>query len=198
MKKLTLPLLSVALGFSLMACDNPEKREAPARASAPKMSAALPAGQLTYAAPAEWVREKPLSRMRKDQFKLPGAAGEDDAELIVFYFQGMGGSVQQNLDRWYGQMVQPDGSDTKSKAAVAKSEVNGIPVTITYVEGTYQRPINRGMVTGPKENLPDYAMLAAIAETASGPWFFKMIGPKETVAQWRPEFDAFVKTFKLQ
>jgi hypothetical protein len=39
-------------------------------------------------------------------------------------------------------------------------------------------------------------MLAAVAETASGPWFFKLTGPAKTVARWQSGFSAFLDTIK--
>ena len=33
------------------------------------------------------------------------------------------------------------------------------------------------MMGGPVDETPNYAMHAAIVETASGPWFFKAVGP---------------------
>ena len=38
------------------------------------------------------------------------AAGDaQDAELVVYYFGGSGGTVEANIDRWVAQMKQPDG-----------------------------------------------------------------------------------------
>jgi hypothetical protein len=40
-------------------------------------------------------------------------------------------------------------------------------------------------------------MLAAIAETASSPWFFKATGPKLTIDKHRDAFNMFVKTLRV-
>jgi hypothetical protein len=47
--------------------------------------------------------------------------------------------------------------------------------------------------TGPKKN---FRMLAAIAETTSGPWFFKLTGPEKTVANWEPSFEKFLDSIE--
>jgi hypothetical protein len=158
----------------------------------------LPQGEITYTAPEGWVKHPPSSQMRKDQYVLPGQNGLEDGELVVYHFPEMGGMVEANLNRWYGQLVQPDGSDTAAKAESSKQVVNGIPVTTVFVTGTYLKPESPMDLAGPKEEKPGYAMLAAIAETAAGPWFFKATGPEATLAYWRPDFDAFVASLKIE
>jgi hypothetical protein len=39
-------------------------------------------------------------------------------------------------------------------------------------------------------------MLAAVAETTEGPWFFKLTGPKKTIANWSRSFDQFIGSFR--
>jgi hypothetical protein len=135
--------------------------------------------------------------MRKTQYRLPGREGAGDAEMAVFFFPGTGGSVRANLDRWYGQFEQPDGSETARHAEETKKTVNNLDITIVYVTGTYLQSSSPMMMGGPVEEKPDYAMLAAIAETPGGPWFFKVTGPKKTIDRWRNEFLKFTESFRL-
>ncbi|NUO83178.1 hypothetical protein HUU05_24160 [candidate division KSB1 bacterium] len=158
----------------------------------------MPAGEVIYTAPADWVVQPPSSSMRKAEFRWPGAEGNEDAELAVFFFPGTGGSVQANLDRWYGQFKQADGSATAQRAHTEKVDANGLVVTVTHVTGTYLKSQSPMMMSGPVEEKPNYAMLAAIVETANGPWFFKATGPEATITHWRPSFDAFVKSLRVQ
>ena len=159
----------------------------------------LPSGNVLYTAPTGWVEEEPSSQMRSAQFRWPGAEGEEDAVLAVFFFPGTGGSVEANLSRWYRQFKQPDGKLTHELAQTKKATIDDIPVTVAYVTGTFlQSQANMMMGSGAEEELPDYAMLAAIAETSSGPWFFKATGPQKTIDHWRTSFDDFVKTFQMQ
>lgn len=157
----------------------------------------LPAGEVAYTVPAGWLEHPPTSQMRKAEFRWPGKDGNEDAELAVFFFPGTGGSVQANLDRWYGQFKQADGSATADRASTQKVDANGLTVTVTHVTGTYLKS-QASMMGGPVEEKPNYAMLAAIVETANGPWFFKATGPEATINHWRPSFDAFVKSLRVQ
>ncbi|MEK7727479.1 MAG: hypothetical protein AAB354_03650 [candidate division KSB1 bacterium] len=159
---------------------------------------ALPTGEVTYTVPEGWLEHPPTSQMRKAEFRWPGANGNEDAELAVFFFPGTGGSVQANLDRWYGQFKQIDGSSTAQRARAEKVDANGLSVTVTHVTGTYLKSQSGMMMGGPVEEKPNYAMLAAIVETTNGPWFFKATGPETTISHWRPSFDAFVKSLRVQ
>jgi len=152
--------------------------------------------ELDWKAPAEWVKEQPSSNMRVAQYKLPGPGDAAAAELAVFNFPGTGGTVEMNLERWYGQFQQPDGSVTQELAEKQILSVNGMPSTIVYVTGTYLEAQSGMMMDGPVTERENYAMLAAIVETGASPWFFKATGPAETIDAWRDEFTAFVKTIQ--
>jgi len=146
--------------------------------------------------PAGWVEQTPTSSMRQAQFSLPKADGDTaDGELVVFYFgPGQGGSVEANIDRWIGQIGQPDGSSSKDKAKTSKKVVSGFPVTIVDVSGTYQASMMPG--SSERHNNPGYRMLAAVVESSEGPWFFKLVGPEKTIAKWSGSFDQFINTIQ--
>ena len=153
---------------------------------------------LHYTVPAGWVSEQPKTKMRKAQYRLPGAKdGAGDAELNVFVFPGTGGTVEGNLQRWYAQFKQPDGSPTASKASIVNLEVNKLTVSVVYLTGTYLKSMSPMMMGGQTTEVPDYAMLAAIVETGTDPWFFKAVGPRQTIDSWRADFDKFVQTFEV-
>jgi hypothetical protein len=168
--------------------------EAPAPTTLPSAPKAAEGAVITYSVPAGWSEHPPMTRMRRAQFVLPGKAGP--AELIVFHFPGTGGSAKDNLDRWYTQFKQPDGSPTAQKAETKKLTVNGLTVTTVYVSGTFLKPKSPMAMGGPTDEVPAQAMLAAVVETERGPWFFKAIGPKATIDAQRASFEAFVRSFQ--
>ena len=161
--------------------------------SAPKTQP-LDLGVIKLQAPLDWQSTTPTSTMRKAQFTLPRAAGDaEDAELVVFYFgPGEGGTVEANLNRWYGQFAQPDSSASADKAQVTRDTADGMNLTMVDLDGTFIAPLMPG--TPESYNKPDFRMLAAVLETSEGPYFFKLVGPKKTIAQHAANFNAFMKS----
>jgi hypothetical protein len=177
--------------------DSGAMKPAAAHASAPAASGqAATAPALKWTAPSEWVSEKPTSSMRQAQYRLPRAEGDpEDGELLVFYFQGGGGGVQMNIDRWIGMFNKADGSPVNDSAKTTKKVVNGIPVTIVDVSGTYMAGAG-AMTAGEPKPKPNFRMLAAVAEHGSGPWFFKLTGPAKTITRWESGFSKLLDTLQ--
>jgi hypothetical protein len=158
---------------------------------------ALAQGTIRFDAPKEWTVQGTTSSMRVAQYMLPKAAGDaEDAELIVYYFGGSGGSVQANLDRWLGQMEQPDGRPSKAVAKTSSLTANTLKMTVLDVTGRYVAEISPGSPA--RHNKPGFRMKAVVIETPRGPYFVKLTGPEKTVTRWESAFDAFLKSARLQ
>jgi len=159
-------------------------------------AAALAAG-LTFTTPDGWRQSPGGSPMRVAEFALPRADGDaEDAQLIVYYFGGQGGSVEANIERWVGQMQQADG---KPSTAVARKEIrtiNGLKVTLVDVDGTYVAETAPG--AGARHNKPHFRLRAGVVETPKGPYFIKLTGPEKTVTRWNRAYDQFVGSMKAQ
>lgn len=197
MKKLFFNLTSLCFLTTLFfSCSQSDQNQSQSESADAQNSP--PKGEIVYSAPEGWMQHPPMGQMRKDQYILPGVNGKEDGELVVYHFPEMGGLIEANINRWYGQLKQPDGSDTAAKAQVEKETVNRIPVTTVFVTGTYLKPQNPMDIAGPKDEKTGYALLSAIAQTANGPWFFKATGPEETILHWRPSFEQFVKSLNIQ
>lgn len=153
--------------------------------------------QLEWKAPSSWRATKPSTRMRRAQYELPGAKGAPAAELVVYHFPGMGGSVRANLTRWSRQFKATKGASA-SKPVVKQREVRGLSVTTVHHVGTFLKPERPMALSGPKKELPGYALLGAIVETPTGPWFFKAVGPKQTIARHRDAFDELLASLQLE
>ena len=153
---------------------------------------ALAAG-LAYTIPGGWMPAPTSSSMRVAQFVLPGAAGDtQNAELVVYYFGGSGGTIDANIDRWVAQMQQPTGA----VPARAKRTVNGLAVTLVDVSGTYVAEMTPG--SPQRHNSPNFRLRAAVVETPNGPYFIKLTGPAKTVAGHDKSFELFVASLKYQ
>jgi hypothetical protein len=147
-------------------------------------------GGLKFTAPDEWIQETPSSTMRIAQYRLPSDNPQNgEAELAIFYFQGQGGSVQTNLDRWIGQF-ETQNQDT---AHITEIHANNLHLTVLDISGTYQASMGP---VAPTVSKPNYQMLAAVAEGSGGPWFLKLTGPKSTVKHWEKSFHLFLGTLQ--
>ena len=154
-------------------------------------TAAASSGSLKFTAPAGWISQSPASSSRKAQYGLPRAEGDsEDAELVVYFFEGGGGTPQANVDRWIGQFTRPDGGPASDTAKVVHKTINGVPLTIVDVSGTYAGSM--GPMQQQERPKTHFRMLGAIAETAQGPWFFKLTGPAKTVARWQSGFESLL------
>jgi hypothetical protein len=162
------------------------------------MATALAAqGTLGFDAPKEWKAQPSSSSMRVAQYSLARAAGDsEDAELIVYYFGGSGGSVDANLDRWLGQMEQADGKPSKAVAKTSTLTANGLTITVLDVTGRYVAEMTPG--SAQRHNKPGFRMKAAVIETGKGPYFVKLTGPANTVERWDVSFAAFLKSARLK
>jgi hypothetical protein len=153
-------------------------------------------GALSYSTPAAWRSRPPASSMRVAEFVIPKAAGDpEDAELIVYYFgAAAGGSADANIDRWIGQMQQPDGSESKAKAQRSERTVNGLKVTTVDVSGTFTAEMRPGATE--HYNKPGFRLCAAVVETPRGAYYIKMTGPAKTVAAAQADYAKFLASLK--
>lgn len=149
------------------------------------------AGGLTWTVPKDWSFAPSSSSMRVATHRIPAVPGDaEGAELAIFYFgEGQGGTIDANVQRWFAQLDPEPGARKNEKK---ETQVGGVKVTLVSAEGTY----SSGMPGGPTTPKKGYALLGAIAEGPKGAVFFKLTGPKKTVAAASKDFDALVKSFK--
>jgi hypothetical protein len=156
----------------------------------------LSAAGLTFTAPDGWRKVATTSSMRVADFALPHAEGDgEDAELVLYYFGGGGGSVDANVQRWVGQMQQPDG---RASSAVAKKEtrkINGLDVTLLDLTGTYVAEMAPG--ASEHNNKPKFRLRAAVISTPQGAYYIKLTGPERTIAKWSHSFEQFLGSLKF-
>jgi len=152
---------------------------------------------LKFDAPAGWVSKPPASSMRVAEFTLPKTTGDaEDATLGIFFFGGQGGNVDANLERWIGQMTQPDGRPSKQVAKTTKFTSRGLAITLVELSGTYVAEVTPG--SSERFNKPGFRLRAAVIETKEGPYFVKLTGPEKTVARWDESFMTFLKSLRVE
>ncbi len=179
-------------GAAALPPGHPPLSSTPPKAPAP--AAQGPGSTLKYTAPATWQPEKPKSSMRKAQYVLPGIDGAN-GQMVVFYFgPGQGGPTQMNIDRWIGMFKKADGSPMgHDEARIENKTINGHTVTLVDVTGVYQDAMG-GQST---PTAVDYRLYAAVVELPVGDkWFFKAVGPANTMATHRAGFDELLDSLE--
>jgi hypothetical protein len=152
----------------------PEAKTEPAMMMPPERPPRPAVDVIKFDAPEGWTKEEPANNMRKAQYKVPDKAKKaGDAQLALFYFGPSNQMLEDNVKRWAQQMGADD-----PKAEVIQGKCK---VTLVDLKGTYTGDSK----IGPQENS---RLLAAVVEAADGPWYFKLVGPEETVGPWREEF----------
>jgi hypothetical protein len=153
-------------------------------------------GALAFTPPAAWQPRPVASAMRVAEFIVPKAAGDpENAEVIVYYFGGSGGSADANIDRWIGQVKQPDGSSSREKARRESQTINGLKVTMVDVSGTYVAEMRPGAAE--RYNKPGFRVRAAVVETPRGPYYIKITGPAPTVAAADADFRKLLASLRI-
>lgn len=153
---------------------------------------------LKFDAPDGWVAKTPSSTMRVAEFVLPRAAGDaEDASLTVYFFgANQGGGVSANIDRWIGQMTQPDGRASKDLAKTSTMDSHGLKISLIDLTGTYVAEMSPGSTE--HFNKPGFRLRAAVIETPGGPYYVKVIGPAATVAKWDAQIATFLKSLRYE
>ena len=142
-RKSAIILAALVFGaFLLAGCTSGEKKEPVEETATPEMPKAPmfhdKVAGLTWSFPNTWTvgEQRP---MRSATYIISASEGDtDSAECAVYYFgPTSGGGTEENLVRWAGQFVQPDGTPSAERAQISESEIGGIKVTTIDLAGTY-------------------------------------------------------------
>ncbi|WP_437651220.1 hypothetical protein [Sorangium sp. So ce362] len=187
-------ILALAVSACSRAAAEPEPEPPPAVSGAPAVA------PLAWDVPGSWAAlEAPRAGPRKALYKVRRAADDkDDVEVQVLSF-GMGsqGDVEANFREWFAQF---DG-DVGAKARRDSFEVRGMRVELVEVAGTYKIPL--GPQAGARRRAPvemvkdGYRLVGAAVRTPDrGNWFFRMVGPDETVQSARSAFRSLLESLR--
>ncbi|HVZ93782.1 MAG TPA: hypothetical protein VG797_04665 [Phycisphaerales bacterium] len=169
----------------------------PAKPSAPKSedkkaapSAGEPtvAGGVVFAQPKDWVKETPRSAMRAAQFKIPDADTNKPSGTVAF-FAKIGGSVDDNVNRWVGQVTEQAEPPKREEFMVGTLKVNTVSVTGTFTDGMAANPAPQKQTT---------LLGAVVSGGPEGPVFIKATGPKDLMAKQVEGWTAMLKGVKLK
>lgn len=152
---------------------------------------------LRYQAPPDWIQIETASPQQLDHYGLPRTPGDpEDAELFVYYFADDAVTVEATLESWTNQMLQPDRRPPSEMTSTTSFDVANLSVTVLDVPGIYSVEVqpNSGMHSYKR----DFRLKAAVVETPEGPYFFKLTGPSQTVADSEVEFNALLANLSFQ
>jgi hypothetical protein len=160
---------------------------------------AVELGGLKSKTPESWKKQTPSNKLRTCQFAVPKAEGDkEDAELVVFFFgKGGGGSNEDNIKRWKGQFVAPEGKTMDEATKIEKFKVGKV-ADVVYVDmhGTYKYknpPFDPNAKEVRKEG---FRRIGVIFDTDEGPYFITLTGPAKTMEKSKESFDGWIKAFK--
>jgi hypothetical protein len=146
------------------------------RAAAADETKTIKADDVTLKVPATWQERQVTGNMRKAQMNVPKVEGDkEDAEFVVFFFDGGGGGVDANVQRWAKQF-QPQGR--KLKVTSGKSSQGDY--VLVDLQGTWNKPVGP-MVQGRTKETPNARAISLILTTKEGNYYLRLTGPEKTV-----------------
>jgi hypothetical protein len=159
----------------------------------------LELGAMKSKTPANWKRQEPSNKLRTAQYAIPKVDGDkEDAELVVFFFgKGGGGSNADNIKRWKGQFIAPEGK-TIDEATKIDTFKLGDTTEITYVDmsGTYKFRFPPNDPNAKEVRKDNFRRIGVIFDSVDGPFFITLTGPAKTMEKNKGAFDGWIKAFK--
>jgi hypothetical protein len=191
------PLVPLACALALFTpgCrDKPQELSTPVATAAPAPAVA----PLVYEVPGTWTKlGEAQTGSKRAGYKIPRAgADSEDAELTVFFFgTGSQGDPEKNFKEWL------DAFDAGASATRRSYDSPAGKVEVVEVTGTYK--VSLGPPVGPKKKSPmqmvkdKWRLHAAVVRTKErGNWFFKLVGPEETVLASKSAMDTALEAAK--
>jgi len=192
---LTVPAILACL--ALTSCkDKPQELTSPVATAA--STPAVP--PLEYSLPGTWTKlgETQVGSKRAG-YKVPKTGADtEDAEVTVFFFgTGSQGDPDRVSKEWFEQF------DGDAAATATRKSLDSPAGKVDFIEvmGTYKVPLGPAM--GPKKKSPmqmvkeKWRLVGAVVHTKDrGNWFFKLVGPDETVQAARNALETSLQAAK--
>lgn len=138
--------------------------------------------------PATWFWVPPKSLIVSANYVVP-SVGKNESALFsaTFFNEGEGGHFTENIERWKSMFSNNEGAPIKPEIVVI--EVNGHDAVVAEFHGEY-------MGAGAAWHLKDHALLVAEVREPTGNFYFKVIGPRETLNAHKEAFLQAVKSMR--
>jgi gluconolactonase len=146
------------------------------RAAVADETKTIKADDVTLKVPATWQERQVTSNMRKAQMTVPKVEGDkEDAEFVVFFFDGGGGGVDANVQRWVKQFQQQG-----RKVKVTSGRSSQGEYVLVDLQGTWNKPVGP-MAQGRTKETPNARAISLILTTKEGNYYLRLTGPEKTV-----------------
>ena len=136
---------------------------------------------LTFDIPAAW-REDSNPNMVESRYFINTPSGEVQLTLT-----SMGGGLNQNIERWVGQVKTEGEKATREKVTIA-----GVSCPRVDVRGNYHNRV--GNDPGMKKN---WRLVGIGIPNKSRDFFVKLVGPRDAIKDFQEELDQFLATARF-
>jgi hypothetical protein len=168
-----------------MPLDHPPVQNNTPPAAAADQEGKIP-GVSSMKLPDGWKIDPNPRPMRSATIIVPGKDAGPPAEIVVSRLGGNFGGLQANINRWRGQVGLPP----------AENENAHKPEQLTLEQGPALVYDFQGPEAAGKDRKRQFVFQTNFPN-AQQTWFFRLIGPHETVTAAKPAFDSFVKSLKF-
>jgi hypothetical protein len=189
------PLLLAAASFLALAACNRAPAEPDGQTASSTPSPAV--SPLLWDAPSTWSHaDVPGGSPRKAAYRVP-PAGNDTAEgeaEVQFFGTGAAGDPAAVFKEWFDQFDGNAGaSAARERFKAGELEVETVEVAGTYKVALARAP--RARKAAVQMVKKGYRLYGAVVRTKDrGNWFFKLVGPDETVQAARSAFRGMVES----
>lgn len=184
------PLCALALGACQKAPAEPEGRPAASVDAAPAVK------PLAWDAPGAWTKlPDPKPGPEKASYRIPSVGNDkEEADIhVLFYGTGSKGDPAAIVKEW-NQQFDPGAVVKREEIAHASLKIELIDILGTYKIAL--TPPARGKKQPPVQMVKsNWRLHGAVVRTPDkGNWFFKMVGPDETVQAARSAFRGMIES----
>jgi len=131
--------------------------------------------------PEGWSEGDITADRQKARLEIEQVEGDPEPGQVEMFFFGLDEErIAIEINRWYGQFLQPGYRPTVEVARREEFDsVDGMRVLLTWFPGTFKQVRRRG---DPEDSVkPEWMCLSAVVWTPDGPWYFRGSGPKCTM-----------------
>jgi len=147
------------------------------------------AGGLIFTIPEGWAARSPSSSMRAAELAIPSSE-EGVADGVLAVFASIGGTVDQNINRWIGQVAAQTTEPVRETHKVGTLTVHTVSVTGTF---------NAGMMAGGSGPASGTTLLGAVVEGGpGGAIFLKATGPESVMSANVEKWNALIDGAKAR